>query len=140
MRGLLLAGVVIGALGVRGDVTVGQAATVAEMAAAGPTTRRRLYQAAGRFGRKHVAAAVNTIVLAYAGTSLPLPLLFATGSTPVSQVLTGEVLTEEILRSAVGTVGLVASVPITTALATLVADVHTGVAAPARARHALTVR
>jgi uncharacterized membrane protein len=140
MRGLLLAGVVIGALGVLDDVTVTQAATVAEMATAGPTTRWRLYQAAGRVGRAHVASAVNTIVLAYAGTSLPLLLLFATGSQPVSQVLTGEVLAQEILRSAVGTIGLVASVPITTALAALVADLSTSGAAPARPRHAATAR
>jgi uncharacterized membrane protein len=65
---------------------------------------------------------VNTIVLAYAGTSLPLLLLIAAGSQPVSQLLTSEFITEEILRSAVGTIGLVASVPITTALAALVAD------------------
>ncbi|WP_433305151.1 YibE/F family protein [Actinoplanes sp. CA-030573] len=136
MRGLLLAGVVIGALGVLDDVTVTQAVTVAEMAAAGPTTRWLLYRAAGRVGRAHVASAVNTIVLAYAGASLPLLLLFATGSQPLSQVLTGELLAQEILRSAVGTIGLVASVPITTALAALVADVRTGSGSPARPRHA----
>jgi uncharacterized membrane protein len=139
MRGLLLAGVVIGALGVLDDVTVTQAVTVAEMAAAGPISRWRLYQAAGRVGRAHVASAVNTIVLAYAGASLPLLLLFATGSQPVSQVLTGETLTQEILRSAVGTIGLVASVPITTALAALVADVRAGGPAPTRPRHAAPV-
>jgi uncharacterized membrane protein len=122
MRGLLLAGVVIGALGVLDDVTVTQAATVTELAAGRPRSRRELYRAASRVGRAHVASAVNTIVLAYAGTSLPLLLLLALGSQPVGQLLTGEFLAQEILRSAVGTVGLVASVPITTALATLVAD------------------
>jgi uncharacterized membrane protein len=136
MRGLLLAGVVIGALGVLDDVTVTQAVTVAEMAAAGPTSRWRLYRAAGRVGRAHVASAVNTIVLAYAGASLPLLLLFATGSQPLSQVLTSQVVAQEILRSAVGTIGLVASVPITTALAALVADLHTGSQTPTRPRHA----
>jgi uncharacterized membrane protein len=134
MRGLLLAGIIIGALGVLDDVTVTQAATVAEMAEGGPTSRLRLYRAASRIGRAHVASAVNTIVLAYAGTSLPLLLLVATGTQPVSQLLTSEFLAQEILRSAVGTIGLVASVPITTALAVLVADLRT---VPAAAAHRL---
>jgi uncharacterized membrane protein len=123
MRGLLLAGIVIGALGVLDDVTVTQAETVAELAAAGVASRRSLYRAAGRVGRAHVASAVNTIVLAYAGGSLPLLLLIAAGNQPVGSLLTGPFLAQEIMRSAVGTIGLVASVPITTGLATLVADV-----------------
>jgi uncharacterized membrane protein len=122
-RGLLLAGIVIGALGVLDDVTVTQAETVAELAAAGVASRRNLYRAAGRVGRAHVASAVNTIVLAYAGGSLPLLLLIAAGNQPLGSLLTGQFLTQEIMRSAVGTVGLVASVPITTALGVLVADV-----------------
>jgi uncharacterized membrane protein len=129
MRGLLLAGIVIGALGVLDDVTVTQAVTVAEMAAAAPTTRRRLYRAASRVGRAHAASAVNTIVLAYAGASLPLLLVITAGSQPVSELLTSEFLAQEILRSAVGTIGLVASVPITTALAALVADLRPAVTA-----------
>jgi uncharacterized membrane protein len=132
-RGLLLAGIVIGALGVLDDVTVTQAVTVAEMAAAGGRSRWELYRSAIRVGRAHVGSAVNTIVLAYAGASLPVLLLLAAGSRPVGELLTGEFLAQEILRSAVGTIGLVASVPITTALAALVAE-----AGPVagRARHA----
>ena len=121
LRGLLLAGIVIGGLGVLIDITVGQAVTVAEMVAGQPS-RWELYRAATRVGRAHVAAAVNTIILAYAGTSLPLLLLVAAGSGPLGDLLTSEFLGEEILRTAVGTIGLVASVPITTALATLVVD------------------
>ncbi|MGK5679738.1 YibE/F family protein [Actinoplanes sp. URMC 104] len=132
MRGLLLAGIIIGALGVLDDVTVTQAATVAEMAQAGGLGRWALYRAAIRIGRAHVASAVNTIVLAYAGASLPLLLLLAAGAQPVTDVLTGELLGQEILRSAVGTIGLVASVPITTALAVLVADL------PVNGRHRFT--
>jgi uncharacterized membrane protein len=130
-RGLLLAGIVIGALGVLDDVTVTQAVTVAELAAGAHRSRWELYQAAIRVGRAHVGSAVNTIVLAYAGASLPLLLLISAGDQPIGQVLTGEFLAQEILRSAVGTIGLVASVPITTALAVLVAE-----ARPAHARHA----
>ncbi|SNY03834.1 Uncharacterized membrane protein [Paractinoplanes atraurantiacus] len=119
MRGLLLAGIVIGALGVLDDVTVTQAVTVAEMSAG--ASGWALYRAAIRVGRAHVGSAVNTIVLAYAGASLPLLLLFSTGTQPAGDLLTGELLAQEILRSAVGTIGLVASVPLTTALAVLAA-------------------
>ena len=129
LRGLLLAGIVIGALGVLDDVTVTQAVTVAEMTPAA-TSRWELYRAAIRVGRAHVASAVNTIVLAYAGASLPLLLLIAASSAPVSDLLTSEYLAQEILRSAVGTIGLVASVPITTALAALVAELRPATAAP----------
>jgi uncharacterized membrane protein len=135
LRGLLLAGIVIGALGVLDDVTVTQAVTVAEMAATGQRSRWELYRAAARVGRAHVASAVNTIVLAYAGASLPLLLLIAASSEPITDLLTSEFLAQEILRSAVGTIGLVASVPITTALAALVADPRPA-AVPAPARHA----
>jgi uncharacterized membrane protein len=121
LRGLLLAGIVIGALGVLDDVTVTQAVTVAELAP-GAKSRRSLFNAATRVGRAHVGSAVNTLVLAYAGASLPLLLLIAAGSQPVRQLLTGEFIAQEVLRSAVGTIGLVASVPITTALAALIAD------------------
>ncbi|HWH01491.1 MAG TPA: YibE/F family protein, partial [Pilimelia sp.] len=124
LRGLLLAGIVIGALGVLDDVTVTQAVTVAEMAQAGPVSRMRLFQAATRVGRAHVGSAVNTIVLAYAGTALPLLLIVAAGPYGVGEVLTSEYIGQEVVRSAVGTIGLVASVPITTALAVLVADVR----------------
>jgi uncharacterized membrane protein len=123
MRGLLLAGIIIGALGVLDDVTVTQASTVAELA---PTAESRieLYRAATRIGRAHVASAVNTIILAYAGASLPLLLLVTAGGRDVSDLLTSEFLAQEIVRSAVGTIGLVAAVPITTALASLVADLR----------------
>lgn len=126
LRGLLLAGIVIGALGVLDDVTVTQAVTVAEMARAGASSRRRLFEAATRVGRAHVASAVNTIVLAYAGTALPLLLIVAAGTDPLGDVLTSEFIAQEVIRSAVGTIGLVASVPVTTALAALVAEPSAG--------------
>jgi len=120
MRGLLLAGIIIGSLGVLDDVTVTQAMTVAELAQS-PLSRLQLYRSATRIGRAHVASAVNTIVLAYAGASLPLLLLISAGNQPIGELLTSQFLAQEIVRSAVGTIGLVASVPITTALAVLVA-------------------
>jgi uncharacterized membrane protein len=130
MRGLLLAGIVIGSLGVLDDVTVTQSATVTELAVANPAYGfRRLYGAATRVGRAHIASVINTIVLAYAGASLPLMLLFAAGSTPVGELLTGELIAQELVRSGVGTIGLIAAVPITTALAALLAARHPGAVA-----------
>ncbi|MET8837906.1 YibE/F family protein [Micromonospora sp. NPDC004540] len=121
LHGLLLAGIVIGSLGVLDDVTVTQAATVTELAHANPAlSRRHLYRAATRVGRAHIASTVNTIVLAYAGASLPLLLLLVADSRPVGEILTSEFLAQEIVRSAVATLGLIAAVPLTTALAAMV--------------------
>ena len=120
-RGLLLAGLVIGALGVLDDVTVTQVAAVWELREADPTRgARSLYRAGLRIGRDHVASTVNTLVLAYAGASLPLLLLFETADQHLGDVLTGEAIAVEIVRALVGSIGLVASVPITTGLAALV--------------------
>lgn len=121
LHGLLLAGIIIGSLGVLDDVTVTQAATVTELAQANPgLSRRVLYRSATRVGRAHIASTVNTIVLAYAGASLPVLLLLTADSRPVSQILTSEFLAQEIVRSAVATLGLIAAVPLTTALAAVV--------------------
>ncbi|GAA2295724.1 hypothetical protein GCM10010149_50040 [Nonomuraea roseoviolacea subsp. roseoviolacea] len=121
-QGLLLASVIIGALGVLDDVTVTQAVTVTELAAADPSYGwRRLYRAGSRVGRAHIASVINTIILAYAGASLPLLLLFSVGAQPLEEVLTTPVIAQEIIRSVVGTLGLISAVPITTALAALVA-------------------
>ncbi|GAA2709950.1 YibE/F family protein [Micromonospora olivasterospora] len=121
LHGLLLAGIIIGSLGVLDDVTVTQAATVTELAHANPgLSRLQLYRAATRVGRAHIASTVNTIVLAYAGASLPLLLLLTADSRPVTELLTSEFLAQEIVRSAVATLGLVAAVPLTTGLAAVV--------------------
>ncbi len=121
LHGPLLAGIIIGSLGVLDDVTVTQAATVAELSDANPAmSRLQLYRSAIRVGRAHIASVVNTIVLAYAGASLPLLLLIVAGGRGIGETLTSQFLAEEIVRSAIGTVGLIAAVPITTALAAIV--------------------
>lgn len=120
LRGLLVAGIVIGSLGVLDDVTVSQVSTVAALRQANPDlSSRKLYSQAIGVGRDHVAAAVNTLVLAYAGAALPLLLVFAQGSLPLGRMLTGEVVAAEVVRMLVGSIGLILSVPITTALAAL---------------------
>ncbi|WP_425560662.1 YibE/F family protein [Luedemannella helvata] len=120
MHGLLLAGILIGSLGVLDDVTVTQAYTVRELAHANPGLGfAELYRRAARVGRAHIASVINTIILAYAGASLPLLLLIAAGNRPLDEVLTNQLIAGEIVRSVVGTIGLIAAVPITTALAAL---------------------
>ena len=117
-QGLLLAGIVIGSLGVLDDVTVTQAATVTELARANPTYRvRQLYRGGIRVGRSHIASVVNTIILAYAGSSLPLLILIVANNDSLGSVVTDQIIAQEIVRSVVGTLGLIAAVPVTTGLA-----------------------
>jgi uncharacterized membrane protein len=121
LLGLLVAGIVVGALGVLDDITVSQVSTVDALRRANPgLPRRLLYREAMRVGRDHAASTVNTLVLAYAGASLPLLLFFAQGDQPVDRMLTRELIAVEIVRMLVGSIGLVVAVPITTALAALV--------------------
>lgn len=120
LRGLLLAGIVIGMMGVLDDVTTGQAATVYELRQANPVLGfRELYRRATVVGREHIASLVNTLVLAYAGASLPVFLYLVVQSqrAPWWIVLNQEIVAEEIVRTLVGSLALVLAVPITTALA-----------------------
>ncbi|MGH9166262.1 MAG: YibE/F family protein [Acidimicrobiia bacterium] len=118
IRGLVLSGVVLGALGAIDDVTVTQASAVWELRAAAPTMQHgQLFRAGLRIGRDHVASTVNTLALAYAGASMPLLVLFVLTEQPLGIVANSETVTTEILRTLVGSIGLVACVPITTWLA-----------------------
>jgi uncharacterized membrane protein len=120
-QGLLLAGIIIGSLGVLDDVTVTQSATVGELARANPGYGfGHLYRAASRVGRAHIASVINTLVLAYVGAALPLLLVFNVGRQPLGEIITSPIIAQEIVRSVAGTLGLIAAVPITTALAALV--------------------
>lgn len=121
LRGLFLAGLVIGALGVLDDVTVTQASAVWEVRRANPSASwRQLFSAGMRVGKDHVAATVNTLVLAYVGASLPLFLLLTLSDASLGQSLNAEMLAQEVVRSLVGGLGIIAAVPITTALMSLV--------------------
>jgi len=121
LEGLILAGVIIGSLGVLNDVTVTQASAVWEIHEANPTRPPvALYRSGMRVGRDHIASTVYTLVLAYAGASLPLLILFSVSNQRVTNILTGDLVGQEIVRAMVGSIGLVASVPLTTALAVLV--------------------
>ncbi len=122
LRGLVFAAIVLGALGVIDDVTITQAATVHELHRVDPSAPPSdLFRRAMNVGRSHIAATVNTLVLAYVGASLPLLVLFAAGRQPVLAVASGEMVAVEIVRAVVGGIGIVAAVPLTTAVAALIA-------------------
>ena len=121
VRALLLGGAIIGALGALDDVTVTQVATVAELRHRSPELSSAELVASGiRVGRDHIASTVNTLLLAYAGASMPLILLFAASNQSLDIVANSELIALEIVRTLCGSIGLVAAVPITTALAAAV--------------------
>ncbi len=118
VRGIVLAGFVIGALGVLDDVTVTQVSAVWELRLAQPALgRTELYRSALRIGRDHISSTVNTLFLAYAGAALPLLLLFTESGQRIGVVTSQEIVATEIVRSLAGSIGLVSAVPITTWLA-----------------------
>ncbi len=135
LTGLLLGGIMIGVLGVLDDIAVTQAAVVRELYnSASHLTRKEVYQKALSVGREHVGALVNTLALAYTGASLPLLLFFSSGGGSHSNVLNQEIFATEIIRTVVGSIGLILTVPITTLLAVYllkgykgkVSDTHMG--------------
>lgn len=122
LQGLLLGGIIIGTLGVLDDVTTAQAATVYEIHRANSSFHfKELYNRGLAVGREHIVSLVNTLVLAYAGTSLPLLLLFSINQdTPWWAIVNSEFFVEEIVRTLAGSIALVLAVPISTALAAFI--------------------
>jgi uncharacterized membrane protein len=122
LRGLLLGGMIIGALGVLDDLVSSQSAAVFEIYGANPSLSfGSIFEKSMRIGRDHVAATVNTLVLAYAGASLPLLLLFTLGQGNYGFLLNAAFVAEEVVRTLVGSLGLIAAVPITSLIATALA-------------------
>lgn len=119
--GILLAGIILGAVGVLDDIAITQSETVAELREANPRlSRRELFIAAMRVGRHHIASTVNTLVLAYVGVAMPLILLFlVTPEITTSRFMNAEPVAEEIVRTLAGTMALVLTVPIATLFATI---------------------
>jgi uncharacterized membrane protein len=135
LAGILLGGVVIGALGAIDDMTVTQASAVWELRATNPSlSRGSLVRSGMRIGRDHVASTVNTLALAYAGASMPILLLLILSRQSPGTILNGEVIATEIVRALVGSIGLVAAVPLTTWLAAWVAGPPSTANATARER------
>lgn len=115
---LLLGAIIIGVLGILDDIAITQVAVVSELYESNPRMdRKEAYKRALRVGRDHVGALVNTLVLAYTGASLPLLLFLYTSQSSMSIILSTEIVATEIVRTIVGSVGLVLTVPIVTLLA-----------------------
>jgi uncharacterized membrane protein len=122
LQGLVLAGLIIAALGVLDDVTVSQSSTVFAIHDTDRTlTWTELFRRAMKVGRDHIASVVNTLFLAYAGASLALLVLFSTGGLPPTQIVNSEVVAEWLVKTIVGSLGLITAVPLTTALAANIA-------------------
>lgn len=122
LRGLLLGGMIIGALGVLDDLVTTQSSAVFELHHINPALEfGELFRSVMRIGQDHVAATVNTLVLAYAGAALPMLLMFSLGRGNYGTFVNFEFVAEEIVRTIVGSLGLIAAVPLTTAIATLFA-------------------
>jgi uncharacterized membrane protein len=125
--GLLLGGIMIGVLGVLDDIAITQAAVVRELYHGAPQlSKKEVYKKALRVGREHVSALVNTLALAYTGASLPLLLLLSSSTTSAANIINQEIFATEIVRTIVGSIGLILTVPITTALAAYWLKDYTG--------------
>lgn len=118
MKGILLASLIIGGIGILDDITVSQVSTITELKKANPNLGpKELFIRSMKVGKDHIASMVNTLVLAYTGSALPLVMLFiATGAT-FSEIINYEYVAEEIVRTLVGSIGLVLAVPITSWIA-----------------------
>jgi uncharacterized membrane protein len=118
LRGIVLAGLIVAALGVLDDVTVSQSSTVFTLHETDPTQGfPQLFARGMRVGRDHIASVINTLFLAYAGASLALLLLFSTSGLPAGELVNSEQVATEIVKTIVGSLGLIAAVPLTTAIA-----------------------
>lgn len=118
IRGLLLAGIIIGTLGILDDVTLGQASTIEQLAKANPKMNfKELFIQGMQVGQDHISSMVNTLVLVYSGSALPLLLLFFDSQKSFISILEFELIAEEIVRMLVGSIGLVLAAPLATALA-----------------------
>lgn len=121
MSHIVLCGIIIAGLGVLNDVTITQSSAVWELHELSPDQpARRLFAGAMRIGRDHIASTVYTIAFAYAGAALPILLLITLYERPILTALTSGELAEEVVRTLVGSVGLVLAIPITTAIAVAV--------------------
>jgi len=118
LRGLLLAGILIGALGALTDITIVQASVVRELAHTRPELGlRELYSRGMNVGRDHVGSLVNTLVLAYTGAGLSLFVLLQVYATPLMRALNLELVATEVVHTLVGSIGLILAVPLTTLIA-----------------------
>ena len=123
MRGILLSGIIIGFLGILDDVTVSQSGIVMQLKESDSSLNTmELYKKSMKIGRDHITSMINTLVLVYTGASMPLLLLFINSPQPIDMVLNREIIADEILRTLLGSIGLILAVPISTFFASIIAD------------------
>ena len=121
MRGILLASLIIGGIGILDDITVSQVSIIIELYRSNPSLRwEALFKRSMKVGRDHIASMVNTLVLAYTGSALPLVMLFIASKASLEEIVNFELVAEEIIRTLVGSIGLVLAVPITSIIASLI--------------------
>ncbi|WP_426998745.1 YibE/F family protein [Pseudarthrobacter sp. N5] len=121
ISGIILCGLIISGLGVLNDVTITQSSAVWELYELAPNTNaRKLFTSAMRIGRDHIASTVYTIAFAYAGAALPILIIVMLYDRPLGEALTSAELSEEVIRTLVGSIGLVLAIPVTTLIAVLV--------------------
>lgn len=121
IRGLLLAGIIIGVLGILDDITISQAAIAYQLKEASPKiSPSELFRRTMEVGRDHIASLVNTLVLIYTSAAMPLLLLFMDSARPIGEIINLEMVAEEIVRTLVASIGLILAVPITTLVAILI--------------------
>jgi uncharacterized membrane protein len=135
ISGIILCGLIISGLGVLNDVTITQSSAVWELYELAPgTSARKLFSSAMRIGRDHIASTVYTIAFAYAGAALPILIIVMLYNRPLGEALTSAELSEEVIRTLVGSIGLVLAIPVTTLIAVLVVKA-TGVRPADQPRH-----
>jgi uncharacterized membrane protein len=121
ISGVILCGLIISGLGVLNDVTITQSSAVWELYELAPrSSARKLFTSAMRIGRDHIASTVYTIAFAYAGAALPILIIVMLYDRPLADTLTSAELSEEVIRTLVGSIGLVLAIPVTTLIAVLV--------------------
>lgn len=123
IKGLLLAGIIIGVLGVLDDITISQSAIVFSLKKTNPQLKLpELYKQAMDIGQDHISSMINTLILVYTGAALPLLLLFLNNPHPFEEIINYEIVADEAIRTLVGSIGLILAVPITTVMAVIVAE------------------
>jgi uncharacterized membrane protein len=119
IRGLLISGIIIGVIGIMDDVTIAQAVAIEEISKANPSlSKTELFWRGMTIGQDHIISLINTLVLAYAGTALPLVLSFTVNNfSPSWVIFNDQRIAEEIVRSLVGSMCILMAIPITNVLA-----------------------
>ncbi|MBC2581079.1 YibE/F family protein [Clostridium sp. DJ247] len=113
-KGILFAGIIIGALGAVMDVSISIASSMKEIMEIKPNITINEYIKSGmNIGKDIMGTMANTLILAYAGGTIQLMLLFMAANTSLKQILNLDVIVSEIIKALAGSIGLVFTIPLT---------------------------